>query len=138
MARKPKSDIEAAVEENEGRKAYGGISVDNLNIGLSRIDEIAAEMSKLQGDQSAALNRVEKLGGHKAVLKLVKRIRDMDQTHGQDFVRAFFSYMLELGVFEQLELLNDDTEDALRAVVLGPLFQTGAAQPEMAAEPTVQ
>lgn len=117
-------------EEKEQKAKYNGMLKADIESAASAIRTQKQKASTLSGDLSAKMDTFEGKGGHKKMLKWATSLSDLEPAEAQDAWRALTAYAAALGVFDQIDMFDQQRENELNAESV-----TIASQPQQGAEP---
>lgn len=104
------------LEEEKAEKAkYGGMTKAQIEAARSAIETQKAKAATASGDLSAKLEVFEKAGGHKKAMKWAAVLADMESADQADLWRALVGYATALGVFDQIDMFDQQKEKELNA-----------------------
>lgn len=95
-------------EENEERKKYAGVTKEELDAAANAIRAQKTKAATASGDLSAKLEIFEKANGVKKSIKLATWLADQDPKVAQDFLRTLNGYCTGLGVFDQIDMWDQE------------------------------
>lgn len=107
MARRKKANGNRA----QPRPGGGPVDVETLRYHAQRIGEAKGEADGARSEANARWTDAEAAGIHKAALKAAMKIRDLEIHRAQAFWRALESYMHILGVFDQLDMFDQVSDE---------------------------
>lgn len=88
------------------KKGSGGINPDHVKQALRDLNSNDTDMQELRGDRSGIMKLFEDRGGHKGALRLVAKLKRMEATAVDEFLRCFESYCHIAGLLDQTNLLD--------------------------------
>jgi hypothetical protein len=131
MSKKPRPlDLE---EEKAEKAKFGGMTKAQIEAARSAIETQKAKAAQVSGDLSAKLEIFEKAGGHKKAMKWAAMLAGMEPAEAADLWRALVGYSTALGVFDQIDMFDQQQEKELNAESIAIASSQG--QPEVGAEP---
>jgi hypothetical protein len=130
MAKKERPlDLE---EEKAERAKYGGMTKAQIEAARSAIETQKAKAATASGDLSAKLELFEKGGGHKKGMKWAAALASMEPAEAADLWRAVEGYARALGVFDQIDMFEQEKQTQLNAESIAIASQ---GDPQVGAEP---
>lgn len=101
----------AKASKKEKTEAAQSKSVPLTRAILNETEKNLAEANQKVADATMKVASIMKgfqdKGGNNKAFKLASWIKGQEQTKGQDFVRSLIMYCHELGVFDQLDILDE-------------------------------
>ena len=87
----------------------GSVDAGVLKTFAGRVERAKRNVDEQREFQNEIYKAVDAAGIHRQALKAVLKLKGMESSQAQDFMRAFDSYAHILGLHDQTDLLDDAT-----------------------------
>lgn len=100
------SNVEVLQQQTASEDGEIGLSDKQLTDFHGNYARRKSDMDEVRGEMGALIKDFEEQGGHKAAFKLACKLKAMEDSKAQDFLRSLKRYCQVFGVFDQSDMFE--------------------------------